>query len=187
MVSYGIVCDFGSNIISYVSGYYLIAVYWCYLVTLIPMQVCCLMVPRQCIGKPGMGVMKPIVVFVRHCDHHHHQSTLKSLSENVVIINGQSIACDMCNVTTYQSILLISRWLVRSGKNVPIAVQIWRLRFGVWRNMRASAASYGRWYLHHYPHPRPVNPLWRTTSHHRHHWGSLNSPTRDVVKTQDPN
>ena len=145
------------------------------------------MVPRQCIGKPGMGMMKPIVVFVRHCDHHHHQSTLKSLSENVFIINGQSIACDMCNITTYQSILFISRWLVRSGKNVPIVVQIWRLRFGVWRNMRASAASYGRWYLHHYLHPRPVNPLWRTTSQHRHHRGSLNSPTRDVVKTQDPN
>ena len=145
MVSYGIICDFGSNIFLHVSGYYLIAVYWWYLVTLVPMQACCLMVPRQCIGKPCMGVMKPIVVFVRHCDDDHHQSTLKYLSENVFIIDGQSIACDMCNITIYQSILFISIWYVRSGKIVHIAVQIWRLRFGVWRNMGASAASYGRW------------------------------------------
>ena len=84
------------------------------------MQASCLMVPRQCIGKPCMSVMKPIVVFIRYCDDDHHQSTLKSVSGNVFIPIGRSTACDMCNVTTYQSILFISRWLVRSGKKSPL-------------------------------------------------------------------
>ena len=61
--------------------------------------------------------------------YNHHQLSLDSVVGNTLFLNDQSTTCVTCNITTYRFISFISRWLVRSGNNVPIVVRIWRPRF----------------------------------------------------------